>query len=135
VVSQPYPSHFGHDLATRSFNITSETPAATITQLLLTPWPIVLGQAVVSIVVMAVELITLGTGSVSGTKWALLYTFNMIRGLGAVVWMIEDIKAGPKMPSLGVALVMLALCVSSIALPTPWTGFHRACLYIGQASV
>jgi hypothetical protein len=133
VVSQPYSSHFCHDLAARGLNITAETPAATITQLLFTPWPIVLGQAVLSIVLMAVELITMGTGSVSGAKWALLYTFNMIRGLGAVVWMVEDIEARGKMPSLGVALVMLALCISSTALPTPWTGFHRALLYIGHA--
>jgi hypothetical protein len=43
---------------------------------------------------MAVELKTMGTGSASGVKWALLYTFNMIRGLGAVVWMVDDIEAG-----------------------------------------
>jgi hypothetical protein len=135
MVSQLYPSHRGHDLAARSLNIgyiAAETPAATIA-LLLTPWPIVLGQAVVSIVLMAIELKTMGTGSVSIAKWAVLYTFNMIRGLGAVVWMVEDIKAGEKMPSIGVVLIMLALCISCIALPTTQTAFPHALSFIGHA--
>jgi hypothetical protein len=133
VVSQLYPSHRGHDLAARSLNITAETPAATITQLLFTPWPIVLGQAVVSILLMAIELITMRTGSISVAKWAVIYTFNMIRGLGAVVWMVEDIEAGGKMPSVGVALIMAALCVSCVALPTTYIAFPQALGAIGHA--
>jgi hypothetical protein len=132
VVSQSYPSHRSHDLAARSLNITAETPAATITELIFTPWPIVLGQAIISIVLMAIELITMRPDSVSPAKWAVLYTFNMIRGLGAVVWMVEDIEAGGKIPSLGVVLVMLALYVSCFP-PTNWTGFHRALSLIGHA--
>jgi hypothetical protein len=131
VVSQPYPSHFGHDLAARSLNITAETPAATITQLIFTPWPIVLGQAAFSVMIMVFELNTIGTGFVSPAKWGVLYTFNMIRGLGAVVWMVEDIKAGGKIPSLGVALVMLAL-LGSCALTFKWNEFHRALGCIGH---
>jgi hypothetical protein len=73
------------------------------------------------------------TGSISIAKWAVIYIFNMIRGLGAVVWMVEDIEAGGKMPSVGVALIMAALCVSCVALPTIYIIFPQALGAIGHA--
>jgi hypothetical protein len=80
---------------------------------------------------MVYELITIGTGLVGPRKWAILYTFNMIRGLGAIVWMVKDIKVRGTIPSLGVVLVMLALFVSC-GLPTTWTGFHSLLALIGH---
>lgn len=80
----------------RILNITTETPAATITEPISTPWPIVLGQAVFSILVMVYELQTFQTGLASPAKWAVLYIFNMIRGAGAAIWMIEDIEVGER---------------------------------------
>lgn len=80
---------------------------------------------------MVYELNTIGTGLVDPTKWAILYTFNMIRGLGAIVWMVKDIEVRGTIPSLGVVLVMLALLLSSFP-PTPWTGFHLLLGLIGH---
>jgi hypothetical protein len=49
----------------------------------------------------------------------------MTRGLGAVVWVVKDIEVRGTTLSLGVALVLLTLEISS-KVPTRWTRFHRA---------
>jgi hypothetical protein len=82
---------------------------------------------------MLYELRTINAGPASPAKWGLLYTYNMIRGVGAVVFMVGDIENGGKISSLGVMLVMMALLGSSLYLPADWTGLHQVFKLIGHA--
>jgi hypothetical protein len=73
VVSQLYPSHSsqhgdsrkGHDLAARSLSLSAETPAVTVTQVIFTPWPIVLGLVNFSAILLTRELKIMRRGSVT----------------------------------------------------------------------
>jgi hypothetical protein len=56
----------------------------------------------------------------------------MTRGLGAVVWRVKDIEVRGTTLSLGVALVLLTLAISS-KVPTRWTRFPRAISHVVYA--
>ena len=56
----------------------------------------------------------------------------MIRGHGAVVWMVKDIEVWGMTLSLGIALVLLTLAISS-KIPTRWTRFPREISHVVYA--
>jgi hypothetical protein len=91
----------------------------------------VLGQVVFSVLLLLCEASTIEAGPVNATIWGAICTFNMVRGVGAVLCMVQDIEAGGKASSMGVVLVMMALQTSSVFIPPDWTRLQQAFGVIG----
>jgi hypothetical protein len=108
-------------IAARNLNRTITSPAANVIEFISTPWPFVLGQAFVQVVILTYQLLALGPAPESRTKWLSLYLYNIARCLGAIVWMAKDIMVREtslgfsivRTPSVGIAQMFLGRMLSS----------------------
>ncbi len=117
--------------APRDLNVTTDTPGATATRRILTPWPFVLGQLIVTCATYVYQMLVATEATPSRIKWAILHVINVVRGAGAAAWMLLDITYGGAVPSIGVAQMLLNLTLSSDAHgPIHSVGFFEAVLKV-----
>jgi hypothetical protein len=93
-------------------------PGAVGLELINTPWPFIVGQAVFSIVVYWI-------GDKPPLKWKLFwwkaqYAINMVRSLGGMAWLIFDIVHGGTFPSVGAVLMLSGFLVGAYPPEPEW---------------
>jgi hypothetical protein len=85
----------------------------TVVSIIRTPWPIVLGQVILSIIIAARGSMVWSPGKLSRLKQA-LWAIGLVRAVGALVYQVMDIaESNEIIPSVGTSVTLGTLLVRS----------------------
>lgn len=110
--------------------------AFTATRQIHTPWPIVVGQLVLSIILILTECGTIARPATKlGTKSTIVWMVNMVRVLGSIGWTLRNIlNQTSSLPSSGVVVMCMHLLITSVGSIGLGHDFTRLASYAGVAS-